>query len=433
VTASGSEAAPAIRDEGLPAAEALLGPAGIELAAAVAADGGGRVTAVEARQALYSPGRGLSMNFHADVSWPDREPSEVVVAAVADRDALPREAPVRAWGGGQVATWRFPADPVLTGLPQAMDAHVLADLLGYLDLEPQQVKVTPLVYRPMRRSVLRLALRGDRMVFDRSAGRVELRAGKRYVFLKVVRPAQVEAIAGVHEELYRHLPIPRCFGVWPDLGLLALEGIPGLTLRDYIRLREGPPPGADELLDLLDALSVADPPAEARVRSMRRRVKSHERLLRVILPDQEQRVRRLSRRMRDLLPSERPAVVHADFYDSQLLVDDRGAITGLLDLDGVGWGDPADDLASMLGRIWTSGQTAGRGRDRFARYAGELLDGFSRRVDRRDLCLRVAGIVFGRATGPFRMQADGWRDKALERIEMAEFCLEHAVRAELPA
>jgi aminoglycoside phosphotransferase (APT) family kinase protein len=166
---------------------------------------------------------------------------------------------------------------------------------------------------------------------------------------------------------------------------------------------------------------------------MRRRVKSHERLLRVIVPDHEQRIRRLSRRMRDLMPSERPAVVHADFYDSQLLVDDAGAITGLLDLDGVGWGDPADDLASMLGRIWTSGQTAGRGRDRFARYAGELLDGFSRRVDRRDLCLRVAGIVFGRATGPFRMQADGWREKALERIEMAELCLEHALRAELPA
>jgi aminoglycoside phosphotransferase len=433
VTASVPHAPAAIRDEILPVAPELLGAAGLELAAEVAAEGGGRVTAVEARQALYSPGRGISVNFHAEVTWADAEPTELVVAAIADRDALPPEAPVRRWGGGEVAAWRFPADPVLTGLPQVVDQNLLAELLGYLHLEPRRVKVTPLVYRPTRRAVLRLSLRGDRMHFDRQAGRVELRAAERHVFLKVVRPSQVAAIAKVHEDLYSHLPIPRCFGVWDDLGLLALEGMPGLTLRDYIRLREGAPPSAEELLELLDALSVAAPPPEARVRSMRRRVKSHERLLRVILPDHEQRIRALSRRLRDLLPSERPAVVHADFYDSQLLVDDWGRVTGLLDLDGVGWGDPADDLASMLGRIWTSGQTAGRGRDRFARYAGELLDGFSRHVDRRDLCLRVAGIVFGRATGPFRMQADGWREKALERIEMCELCMEHALRGELPA
>ena len=108
-------------------------------------------------------------------------------------------------------------------------------------------------------------------------------------------------------------------------------------------------------------------------------------------------------------------------------------MTGLLDLDGVGWGDPADDLASMLGRIWTSGQTAGRGRERFAAYAGELLEGFSHRVDRRDLCMRVAAIVFGRSTGPFRAQvARLARPKAVERIELAERCVEHAQRGELP-
>jgi hypothetical protein len=433
MTASVPRTPTAIRDEALPVAPELLGPAGLELAAAVAAEGGGTVAAIEARQALYSPGRGLSMNFHAEVSRNGGEPTELVVAAVADTDLSRLDVPVRAWGPGEIGVWRYPEDPVLTGLPQVVDEQLLTELLGYLDLGPRRVKVTPLVYRPMRRAVLRLSLRGDRMVFDRQAGVVKMTEGKRYVFLKVVRPAQVDPIAKVHEDLYRHLPIPRCFGVWPELGLLALEGMPGLTLRDYIRLREGAPPSAEELLALLDALSVADPPREARVRSMRRRVKSHERLLRVIVPDHEERIRALSRRLRDLLPSERPAVVHADFYDSQLLVDDGGAVSGLLDLDGVGWGDPADDLASMLGRVWTSGQTAGRGRDRFARYAGELLDGFSRRVDRRDLCLRVAGIVFGRATGPFRMQADGWREKALERIAMCEVCLEHALRGELPA
>lgn len=422
-----------IRDERLLAAPALLGPEGLEVAAAVAAGGGGTVESIETRQALYSPGRSLAVNYHARLTWPDREPTEQVVAAVADRDGLPPNVNGfgRRLGGGDVAVWRFPADPVLTGLERALDRDTLGDLLGYLDLEPRRVNVTPLVYRPLRRAVVRLSLRGEQMVFDPGAGKVEMRPRKRYVFLKVVKPAHAAEIARLHDELDPHLPIPRVFGVWTDLGLLALEGMPGVTLRDFIRLRDGAPPPPEHLVELLDTLPAAAS-AQGGVRSMRRRVRSHERLLRVILPDHEDRIRRLARPLREL-PSERPSIVHGDYYDSQLLVDEQGAISGLLDLDGVGWGNPADDLASMLGRVWTSGQTAGRARDRFAAYAGEMLEVFSRRVDRGDLCMRVAGIVFGRATGPFRAQSQGWREQALERIELAEACLDAARRGELPA
>jgi hypothetical protein len=419
-----------IHDDSLPAAPALLGSAGLDLAAAVAAEGGGTVASIEPRQALYAPGRSLSVNYHARLNWTDREPTEQVVAAMTDSDGLPEGAQVRRWGGGEVAVWRFPEDPVLTGLEQILDEQRLADLLGYLDLEPRRVKVTPVVYRPIRRAVVRLSMRGDRLVFDREAGRVTVQAGKRYIFLKIVKPEHAALIGELHDRIGHHLPTPRCYGAWSDLGLLALEGLPGLTLHDFIRLRDERPPGPDELAALLETLPAAGA-ARGPVRSMRRRVKSHERLLRVILPDHAERIRRLSGTLREL-PSERNAIVHADFYDSQVLVDDGGAITGLLDLDGVGWGNPADDLASMLGRVWTSGQTAGRGRDRFAAYAGELLEGFSRRVDRRDLCMRAAAIVFGRATGPFRSQSPDWRAKALERIDLAERCLEHARRGELP-
>jgi hypothetical protein len=420
-----------IRDEALPQAPALLGSAGLELAREVASEGGGTVESIEARQALYAPGRSLSVNYHAKMTWPDGEPTEQVVAAMADQHALPEGASARPWGGGEVAVWRFPEDPVLTGLEQVLDEERLADLLGYLDLEPRRVKVTPLVYRPTRRAVVRLSMKGDQLVFDRAAGRVSVRAGKRYIFLKLVRPGHAAPIGQLHDELGPHLPIPRCYGAWGDLGLLALEGLPGLTLRDFIRLRDEPPPAPDELIGLLDTLPAAAS-ADGRVRSMRRRVRAHQHLLEAILPEHAERVKRLGRTLREL-PSERTAVIHGDFYDSQVLVDESGSITGLLDLDGVGWGNLADDLASMLGRVWTSGQTGGRGRERFAAYAGELLESFSRRVDRRDLCLRVAAIVFGRATGPFRSQADDWQRKALERIELAESCLEHARRGELPA
>lgn len=420
----------AIRDDELPVAPGLLGPEGLELAAAVATEDGATVDSIEARQALYTPGRSIAVNYHVHVSAPGSASAERVVAAVAEAAGETPGPNVRRWRGGEVGIWRFPEDPVLSGLPETQDEQRLAELLGYLNLEPRRVKVRPLVYRPLRRAVIRLSLRGDRLVFDRDAGRITMREGKRHIFLKVVRPNHADEIGRVHDELGAQLRVPTCYGSWNELGLLAFEGLPGLTLRDFIRLREGAPPPGERLVEMLDTLPAAAS-ADGRVRSMRRRVRSHERLLRAILPDHEERIRRLARELR-ALPSQRPAIVHGDFYDSQVLVDDDGSITGLLDLDGVGWGDPADDLASMLGRVWTSGQTAGRARGRFAAYGGELLEAFSRRVDRRDLCMRVAAIVFGRATGPFRSQSDNWREQALERIELAELCLEHARRGELP-
>ena len=422
--------ATAMRDELLPSAPALLGDAGLEAAAAVASEAGGTIDSIRARQALYTPGRQLIVNFHARMTGPVGEAREELVAAVADAEALPPGAPVRLVAGEPVAVWRFPHDPVLPSLHRVLDTKALSDMLGYLHLEPRRVNVTPLVYRPTRRAVVRLALKSDTLSFDRGAGRIELRPGERDIYLKVVQPQRAEHIGRIHDELGRHLPIPRCYGAWSDEGLLALEGLPGMTLRDYIRKESGQPPAPEQLLALLDALP-AMPFPMGRARSMRRRVRDHERLLRTILPEHERRVRRIGRRLR-ALPSERPALVHGDFYESQVIVNAAGAITGLLDLDGVGWGDPTDDMASMLGRIWTSGRTPGKGQDRFRAYAGELLEAFSRRADRHDLCMRVAAIVFGRSTGPFRAQAEDWREQALERIELAELCVEHAERGGLP-
>ena len=420
----------AMRDERLPSAPELLGEAGLDAAATVAAPAGGTVESIRARQALYTPGKQLIVNFHVKLSGPANEAREEVVAAVADAEALPPGAPVQVVAGEPVAMWRFPQDPVLPSLHRVLDTEALSEMLGYLHLEPRRVKVTPLVYRPTRRSDVQIATKGDTLSFDRTAGRIELRPGEREIYLKVVQPRRAEHIRKVHDELGRHLPIPRCYGAWSDDGLLALEGLPGMTLRDFIRREVGSPPAPDQLLALLDALPVMPFPM-GKARSMRRRVRDHERLLRTILPDHEQRVRRLGRHLR-ALPSERAAVVHGDFYESQVIVNSAGAITGLLDLDGVGWGDPTDDMASMLGRIWTSGRTPGKGQDRFRAYAGELLEAFSRRTDRHDLCMRVAAIVFGRSTGPFRAQVKDWREQALERIEFAELCVDRARRGELP-
>jgi aminoglycoside phosphotransferase len=420
-----------IRDERLPTAPDLLGHAGLELAARVAVEDGGRVTSIRSTQALYSPGNYAILTYEAELSNGGGGPLEQVVAVVADNDGLPDGAPVHELAGGLVAAWRFPNDPVLSCLNRLLDDQELGEMLGELDLTARWVDVTPLVYRPTLRAVIRISLKEDDLVFDRDARRLYVRKGERDIFLKVVPPEYAEEIGQIHDALGRHMSVPRCYTGWADIGLLALEGLPGLTLRDFIRVREEAPPSPDDLLAVLDTVH-AGAATDDTVTSMRRRARSHERLLRVILPDHEERIRRLGRELREL-PSQRPAIVHGDFYDSQVMVDHGGSVTGLLDLDGVGWGDPSDDLATMLGRVWTSGQTSDLARDRFQAYAGELLDGFSRRVDRRDLCLRVAAIVFGRCTAPFRSQVENWREQALERLELAERCLEDARRGELPA
>lgn len=91
-----------------------------------------------------------------------------------------------------------------------------------------------------------------------------------------------------------------------------------------------------------------------------------------------------------------------------------------------------DDLASMLGRVWTAGRTASRGRGRAADYADHLFRRFAEAVDPRELCRRTAGVVFGRATGPFRTQQREWPAKAIERIRLAELWLAATPTGEPP-
>jgi hypothetical protein len=53
-------------------------------------------------------------------------------------------------------------------------------------------------------------------------------------------------------------------------------------------------------------------------------------------------------------------------------------------------------------------------------YAGGLLRIWDRMVDPTDLRRRVAAVVLGLATGPFRVQRDNWPSGTMQRIEMAE-------------
>lgn len=51
-------------------------------------------------------------------------------------------------------------------------------------------------------------------------------------------------------------------------------------------------------------------------------------------------------------PAQRVAVVHADYRTGNFLVDASGAIRGILDWEMVHLGDPLEDLAWSLNRVW---------------------------------------------------------------------------------
>ena len=125
-------------------------------------------------------------------------------------------------------------------------------------------------------------------------------------------------------------------------------------------------------------------------------------------------------------PVEPTVATHGDFYEAQLLVDD-GAVVGVLDVDTFGWGRPADDPATMLGHLDVRRAAAGDPNPIEA-YAGTLLRTWDRRVDAIDLRRRVAAVVLGLATGPFRVQRADWPVSTLRRIEMAGRWVESARR-----
>ena len=51
-------------------------------------------------------------------------------------------------------------------------------------------------------------------------------------------------------------------------------------------------------------------------------------------------------------PAQRISVVHADYRTGNFLVDERGTIRGILDWELAHLGDPLEDLAWGINRVW---------------------------------------------------------------------------------
>jgi hypothetical protein len=378
----------------------LLGPDAAGLLAAAAGTAGGALVSMRPRQVNHQPGRSTVVQYRTMIRWPwAAEPkSETYVAATGDR-IPPEGAALFDDGSTKVAVWRWPRDPYLPGLAQALNPTRVAALLDDLGIDGGSVNLRTRAYRPGRRAVVEATGRRGRL------------------FLKLLRPDRAEKLHDRHRQLSSTLPVPQSLG-WTNDGIIVLTALPGETLRTSFRSSHSVPlrPGAiGALLDRLPS-ELAQEPAR---RDLLLSAQQHAKTIASTLPESVGRLETLM----DMLqsgPAEDPGpltAVHGDLYEAQLLVD-RGRITGLLDVDTSGAGYRVEDLANFCAHLSVLAQMSDRSR-RIKRLGADLLDYAESNHPRSVIRRRIAAGVIGLATGPFRVMEADWVRNTKRRLDLA--------------
>jgi len=377
----------------------LLGPDAAGLLAAVAETAGGTLGSWRPRQVSHQPNRSTVVQYRAGMRWANGDTtSETFVAATGDR--VPAQgAAIFDDGSTRVAVWRWPQDPYLPGLADALDPGKVGSLLDDLGIDGGAIGLRTRAYRPGRRAVVEATGRRGRL------------------FLKVVRPEQIQALHDRHRSLAQTLPVPKSLG-WSDGGVLVLTALPGDTLRAALRSSRHPAPAPEAIVSLLDRLPAAlseGPPRRDLLSSARH----HGEIIAATVPEATDRLEAVLDALaigEDDDPDPMTAA-HGDLYEAQLLVD-RGRVTGLLDIDTAGAGLRVDDLANFCAHLSVLAQMSDRPRQ-IRRFGAALLAQAERHHPPTVLRRRIAAAVVGLATGPFRVMEAGWGNNTIRRLDLA--------------
>lgn len=382
------------------------------LAAAVGS-AGGHLVEWKANQVDHRPGSSTTVAYRTVVRWGDVVQRETLAASAGldDDAAVPPGVLVLGDGERRVSVWRFPSDPGLPALSGACDRRAIGDLLGSLgvtgvDADALDVRVR--AYRPRRRAV------------------VEVRAGQLRLFLKVVRPDAVADLHRRHRLLHdAGVPVPRSLG-WTDEGMLVLQALSGTSARSRL-LQGGPLPSGQVLTQLLDRL----PPLAMQLPRRRPWAEHADHYAQVIgaaVPAERDRVTHLARAIRSGLRGAQPDVpTHGDFYEGQLLLDGE-RVSGLLDVDTVGPGRRADDLGCLLAHTHVLALAQGSEPASLLDALERWQQSFEQVVDPSELRLRTAGVLLSLATGPHRVQEQGWPHATTVRVDAVQQWVESAGR-----
>jgi aminoglycoside phosphotransferase (APT) family kinase protein len=110
---------------------------------------------------------------------------------------------------------------------------------------------------------------------------------------------------------------------------------------------------------------------------------------------------------------------HGDFHEGQVFVT-GGSITGVVDIDTVGPGRRADDLACLLAHLSTVQRMSNEQAIGLNRLVNLWAPVFEARVNPIELRLRAAAVVVSLATGPYRSQQPQWATETATMLNAAE-------------
>lgn len=391
----------------------LLTSADVEDLLRAAVDhGGGSLVSWQLDHVDAHPQRYTTATYGAVVDWPFGRRGELLGASVrvGGRSEADERAVIFADGVREVAVWLYPRDPDLPGLVRAAYPDQVAALLHAYGVTPEPVppelvELEMIGYRPRRRAVLR--------------ARVPVAGTRRVFYLKVLRQKLFEPTLRRHRLLLgAGIPAPRVAAATDDC-LLVLPELPGRPLAQAIFDPE-PPCTAEQLVGLLDAM-----PREVAGLSRRNpwtdAIDQYAAMVSAALPPLETRLHRLVDQVRAGLEGLEPGTepTHGDFHEGQLFVAD-GRVTGLLDIDTVGPGRRADDLACLVAHLSTVQRMSTLQAARVSQLLRTWMPVFDARVDPVELRLRAAGVVVSLATGPYRGQEPSWEAETEQIIEAAE-------------
>ena len=356
-----------------------------------------------------NPQQSTTATYSAVVDWPYGRREELlgVSARAQGPSASDNRAEIFADGEREVAVWLYPHDPDLPGLARAAYPASLGEVLtrsGAVPgpLPPEALELEMIAYRPRRRAVLRASVAGGPTFY--------VKVLRERLFDEVRRRHQLLADAGV--------PAPPIAATTPDF-LLVLARLPGVPLARAV-FDDAAPCTAEDLIGVLDAMP-------ASVAALSRRppwsdaVDHYTRMVAAALPAQEARLRRIAAHVRaglaGLPPGDEPT--HGDFHEGQVHVA-GGKVVGILDVDTIGPGRRADDLACLIAHLSTIQRMNPAQASRVHALLRAWVPVFDTRVDPVELRLRAAAVIISLATGPYRGQEPHWERETTAMVDAAE-------------